>query len=180
MMEPDPHNPYATPTAKVDRPDEPLIDGMQMASRLSRLGANILDSIFLLLLSGAIALMFYYGNGEDAWLASLLGEDEDALPLGALVGITAVMFGSFAVLNVIPLMATGQTLAKRILGIRIVTEDGQQAGLARCLLRFMIPGLINQIPFVGHIFALVNALRIFHSDHRCLHDIMFQTRVVKV
>lgn len=178
-MEPDPHNPYAAPVAKVDRPDAPLVEGMEMASRLSRLAANTLDSVFILLLSGAIGVMFYYGNGEDAWLASMLGEDGESLTLSALAGIVVVIYGSFVVLNVIPLRARGQTLAKRMLGIRIVTEDGQQAGLVRCLLRFMIPGLINQIPFGGRIFALVNVLRIFQSDHRCFHDIMFQTRVVK-
>lgn len=73
----------------------------------------------------------------------------------------------------------GQTLGKMALKIQIVhATTGQLPGFVfGVLLRewlFFGAGMI--VPFLG----VVDALFIFRSDHRCLHDLLAQTRVVPV
>jgi uncharacterized RDD family membrane protein YckC len=76
----------------------------------------------------------------------------------------------------------GQTIAKRILGLRIVRyTDGSNPGFVRgWLLRAFVPSLIGVLPMVGNLFTLVNYCFIFREDRRCLHDLIADTRVVKV
>ncbi len=47
-------------------------------------------------------------------------------------------------------------------------------------MRYFLPTLISQVPFIGGIFGLVNALFIFGAERRCLHDRLAGTRVVDV
>ena len=75
----------------------------------------------------------------------------------------------------------GQTIGKRLLGIRIVRfGDGSNPGFVRAwLLRSLVVGLIGTLPMVGNVFMIVNYAFIFRADRRCLHDLIADTKVVK-
>ena len=78
------------------------------------------------------------------------------------------------------LLATqGQTIGKRIVGTRIVGLDGKIPSLSRLLcFRYMIFGLVGQVPGVGAIVQLTNVLLIFGKEKRCMHDIVAGTLVI--
>jgi len=46
------------------------------------------------------------------------------------------------------------------------------------LLRQWVMGLLNAIPFIGNIIALVDPLMIFGDERRCLHDHIAGTKVI--
>jgi uncharacterized RDD family membrane protein YckC len=101
-----------------------------------------------------------------------------------LIGFAVLGLATFALQLVqIYLVSTrGQTLGKRFLGIRIVrASDGSNPGFARAwLLRALVPGIIGVLPTIGSVFTIVNYGFIFRADRRCLHDLLADTRVVKV
>lgn len=76
----------------------------------------------------------------------------------------------------------GQTIGKRLLGMRIVSYASHQR-LPLWKLVALREGLLYTlalIPGVGPIMALVDALAIFITDHRCLHDLLAGSAVIDV
>ncbi|HTL67808.1 MAG TPA: RDD family protein [Lacunisphaera sp.] len=88
--------------------------------------------------------------------------------------------GALALVQFLLLAGRGQSVGKLLLRLRIVREsDGGPAGPVRAfLLRGAIPFLIEQVPFVGFVFWLVDSGFLLREDHRCLHDHIAGTRVV--
>jgi uncharacterized RDD family membrane protein YckC len=79
------------------------------------------------------------------------------------------------------LIRFGQTIGKRLLGLRIVGLDGERVGFLRLVLvRTLGVALLSLIPIAGQLFALVDALMIFSKDRRTLHDRLARTLVVDV
>ncbi|WNG39737.1 RDD family protein [Archangium violaceum] len=77
------------------------------------------------------------------------------------------------------LATTSQSLGKRMMGIQVVRTDGSRIDLGRLiLLRNLVPVLINSA--TCGLFDIVDALMIFTSDRRCLHDHIADTQVVTV
>jgi len=142
-----------------------------LASRGLRLGAVLLDNLAVLaaLLPGGLALVA---------AADSYGDDGMG---GALV---LLVFGFVGVLGVqIYLLAQkGQTIGKRMVGIRIVDHStGDLAGAGRILgLREFLRGLVSGIPYIGWLLILIDILAIFGEDHRCIHDYIARTTVVVV
>ena len=96
---------------------------------------------------------------------------------GALVGL--LVFVGVVVANCVFLHRNGQTLAKKMLGIRVVRRDGSRCGLARIFfIRYLPVTVMGAVPFVGGLVSLVDALLIFRDDRRCLHDEIADTIVV--
>lgn len=76
----------------------------------------------------------------------------------------------------------GQTVGKILTRIRVVrAHDGSHAGfLHGFFLRGFIPRCFRHVPIVGVLFWFVDNCFIFRDDHRCLHDLMAGTKVVKI
>ena len=188
------HRPFNTallhpaPAAPPDPPLDPPLDPAQgpppeAASRGSRLGAKAVDGMMLLLplvLAGgmAIALVpaFLLEMRSDAWrtlsASSLLANLGPLLALGYL---------ALALWNAVWLHRYGQTIGKRLLGIRIVRGDGSRASLGRIFaLRYLPMALLGGLGFhLGGLIRLADVLCIFRDDRRCLHDLIADTRVVQ-
>ena len=124
-------------------------------------------------------------QGQDPDFSQL---DYQRLWLGGLV-FGAAWFVLFVV-QVWMLTTRGQTIGKRITGIRIVrVEDESNPGIVNAwLLRqclFTIAGVVmSLIPILGILlrpaFHLVDWCMIFRDDQRCLHDLLAKTKVVRV
>ena len=71
----------------------------------------------------------------------------------------------------------GQSIGKKLLGIKIVQNSTLQNGgfINNVLLRVGLNSLLIAIPF----YALIDILCIFRQDHRCLHDLIAGTVVVE-
>lgn len=146
---------------------------LPLASRGTRLLGAILDSLItmapllpaLLVLFGLAAA----GAGEDV-----------AFGVFALTGLVGglVSLGIF-VYNCVLISNTGQSIAKRMLGMRIIrVSNGELPGfLHGVLLRILVPAAINQ---ACNLFGLIDALWIFGEECRCLHDLIADTKVVDV
>ena len=156
------------------------------ADRLTRLASAVVD--FLISVAGAMPGVLVIGTAFfDIVIAAARGQEPDLSNMNAgrlLIGFSLIGLASLTLLGVqIYLISTrGQSLAKCLLGLRIVrTADGSNPGFIHgWLLRAFVPGLIGLLPMVGNIFTIVNYCFIFREDRRCLHDLIADTRVVKV
>lgn len=173
------YNPYAPPTADVDQGLQPGSDEYILAERGTRFLAALIDS---LLMFGAavpgIVLMFVAFEGIDRNPFGMLSGSYETILLPILaVGLLVLVFQSYQWYLV---TTTGQSLAKKWMGIKIVRTDGSPCGFVNgVLLRSWVPYLVsNFIPVAGRLFGLVNVLFIFGEERRCLHDHIASTRVI--
>ena len=162
-------NPYAAPDARIA--DVAHGDIQAKSSRGARLGAVLLDSLPIIVLAivMAIALPATQRAGNDG-----ISTTGTVILIG--MGLAVLVFGVY---QLVMLHRHGQTLGKKLVGIKIVRNDGSRAGLGRiCWLRYFVPGIIGAIPIVGPVFGLVDPLFIFGEEKRCLHDLIADTIVV--
>jgi uncharacterized RDD family membrane protein YckC len=153
--------------------------GPPLAGRGARLGATLVDMLvgFICVLPGGLML------GSDMLLRLLKGEWPDDFDVGRVAGGFALLgLGLFLVFIVQTWLLTtrGQTVGKRLVGIRIVRyRDGSPAGFVHgVLLRSWVINLIGVIPTVGTYFPFLDLGFIFGPERRCLHDLIADTKVV--
>ncbi|MEJ2647427.1 MAG: RDD family protein, partial [Sedimentisphaerales bacterium] len=73
----------------------------------------------------------------------------------------------------------GQTIGKALLSTKIVDLKGNIPNFGKIiLLRYFLFGLLAQIPFIGGLFNLADALFIFGPERRCMHDYFAGTVVI--
>jgi uncharacterized RDD family membrane protein YckC len=156
-----------------------------LADRGLRLGAFVIDYI-LSVLATLPGFLILGPTFLSIFVTAASGQQPDfsALQAGSLMsGLLVLALGSLIllVIQVIMLSTRGQTIGKRMLGIRVVRHpDGSQAGfLHGWLLRNFIPFLIQLVPWIGFAFWIVDACFIFTQERRCLHDLIAGTKVVK-
>ncbi len=166
-------NPYAAPQANIVT--TAMIPQLALASRGVRLGARILDWIIIMVVMVVPVIPGFIVMAQ----ADKAGTLNDNFPVHALLWFLVAFVACMLLLvwNAIWLGKHGQTIAKRMLGIRIVTfPDGKPAGYAKAFwLRAVVNFVINQfVPLYG----IVDACFIFREDKRCLHDLIAETTVV--
>ena len=108
------------------------------------------------------------------------GDRNNALQaVGGLLLLLAVI--TVAAVQIYLLCTQGQTVGKRLVGVRIVRyPDGSRLGFVHAFfLRSVVTVLLSAIPLLGGLFALVDVLCIFQADQRCLHDQIAGTMVVQ-
>jgi len=171
----DSNNPYAPPTAPVrDIPAEG--SALELADRGTRLGATLIDGLIGGILCG-LPLVFVAKLGD---LVGTNGTPNYKALLGA-VGL-AMLPGAIIYAGVTTwlVIRNGQTMGKKLLAIKVVRTNGDRAGLGRLFwLRNVILNVVAQIPFVGALVSLLDALLIFRESRKCLHDQIADTIVIK-
>lgn len=132
-----------------------------------RLGAIALDSVIATVCIGA----------------GLMVMEVDRSDVVQIIGWIMVGVGTLGLLitQIYLLSTRGQTLGKKIVGVRIVRfEDNSNPGfLHACLVRLLVPSLLNSIPILGFVFFIIDSCFIFRDDRRCIHDLLAGTKVVK-
>ena len=74
----------------------------------------------------------------------------------------------------------GQSIAKKLLHIKVVRRDGSRASVSRIFwLRNVVNALLGAVPLLGVLYTIVDALFIFAESRQCLHDKIADTMVVK-
>lgn len=128
---------------------------MELASRGSRFGAALIDGLCGAIPYALVALNTLPSPVRLLGVAALFG----------LIGYQIYLMGT-----------RGQTLGKRLLGIRVVLNDTHVNGgwVPNVLKRGVGVGLLNFIP----LFFLVDSCFIFREDRRCIHDFIAGTVVV--
>ena len=96
--------------------------------------------------------------------------------LAIVIGITL-----FVVINGYLIYTRGQTVGKLVCRTRVVSADGTQVSGNRYMFRRLAPmWVITQIPIIGSLLSLLDVALIFRKDHKCLHDHIAGTTVVRV
>jgi uncharacterized RDD family membrane protein YckC len=141
----------------------------QLANRWKRLGGALLDGLIMMVIIFPVMMIFgifQHASGQGISFGQRI--------FSSILGL-AVFLG----LNGYFLAKNGQTIGKKIVKTRIVNLDGELCPFAKMfLLRYLVVWVIAQIPFIGGIFCLVDALVIFGKDKRCIHDYIAGTKVV--
>jgi uncharacterized RDD family membrane protein YckC len=168
-----------------------------LAERGARLLAASIDELILL----GITLPALLGAVPIATHAVLVAMSTDPTHIDpALIDtgqiesqlISAMLSGPGFVITVLALLAwcgitawlvatSGQTIGKRMVGIKVVRTDGSHASFGRIfLLRNLVSSLPALLPFVGLLYQLViDPIFIFQDSRRCLHDLIADTTVVR-
>ncbi len=99
------------------------------------------------------------------------------------LGSIGVILGGWVILMIIQLWlltARGQTIGKKLLGIRIVrfSDNSKPYFVHVVLLRAVVVTILDNIPWIGLLFWVVDSCFIFREDQRCLHDLIADTRVI--
>jgi uncharacterized RDD family membrane protein YckC len=145
----------------------PVSHPQELAERGSRFVANLVDQFLLLgpwFVAGVVS-------------AIVAGGESGALAGGGIVGVGSLLTLGLAGLQLYLVAQSGQSIGKRMVGIKVTRTDGSPASLGRIIfLRNLIPGAIGSMCGV---FGIVDAAFIFNEDRCCLHDKMADTIVVK-
>lgn len=178
-------NPYAPPQAS----HELAADIQQhrpyfLASRWTRLAAAILDFFFLALLIFSINFIIEVLGVSITGSASIDAENTIFNTPNALLNQfldTAVSSTAYLIINGYLLVKFGQSLGKMICKIQIVSAHTQNRLSSGNVIgiRYVIPQLLNIIPGIGALFALIDILFIFGQSKRCLHDHMAGSIVIQ-
>jgi len=164
-------NPYAPPQAAVQ--DIAGSDTSEPAGRGTRLVAFILDGIIA---SALIYVPLGIGtamNGHPIFVNAHFN-------FGAMVGrgswLPLLGLVAWAWMTVVFVSRNGQSIGKKVIGIKVVRSDGSKASLGRIFwLRNVVNGVLGFVPLYG----LVDLLLIFGEARQCVHDKLADTIVIK-
>ena len=181
-------NPFAPPRAHVeDQFNAP--HAMVTATRMSRFLAFLVDcspGLVIGVIAGVmVAIMMpglFSGNFDPRGASGMATFGLFFL----VVGVAAI---AWTIWQIVLLYKYGQTVGKKVLGIRVVRMDGSRVsfarffflrGLAMAVIVWIISaiGLAIHARFIGNLVTLVDYLLIFGAAHRCLHDYIADTQVV--
>lgn len=168
-------NPYAPPQSAVRDVTDPR-DTTVPAERITRLGAAILDSII-------IGVMVYMPFGVGVAMGAAVSvnmqsasTDLGTVPLALGLGLGCIGLMAWIAVTISNIRRNGQTLAKRMLDIKIVRADGSPASVGRAFwLRYVVNTLLGLIPLYG----IIDVLFIFSESRQCLHDRLADTIVIR-
>ncbi|BBB26721.1 RDD family protein [Amphritea japonica] len=162
-------NIYSAPEANLEVTEE---FELVLASRWTRFWAALLDTLFLSIVF--VPAMYLLGIW-DQLMADQLSTMSDIL-LSALVLVAYIILNSYLLAN------SGQTIGKKLLNIRVVDFETEEllpfwkiVGV-----RYIPFFILSQIPAAGQTIGLIDSLFIFKKDKRCLHDLLANTKVVKL
>ncbi|MCL1863299.1 MAG: RDD family protein [Defluviitaleaceae bacterium] len=137
----------------------------RLAGAGSRVAAFIIDFIvqFALVVAAAVFIFLWVDN-------FIMG---NTLPSGMAIGVFLVFtflvqFGYFIAWE---LMTRGQSLGKRIFGLRVIRDNGQPLGFSQSLIRGLIRASLDML-YVGLIVIL------FSKKHKRLGDMAAGTIVI--
>jgi len=170
-------NLYAPPKSAVK--DIGGDEALEPASRWARLTAVMLDGLLgfvcftpAYITNFATLAQQARGNALMVWInLAKTGGWFYVGVLGALVVLA---------IDLTLLARNGQTIGKKLLGIKVVRVDGSPVSLFRVFfLRYVCNTLLTLIPLFGPLYSLVDSLMIFSESRRTVHDRIADTVVIK-
>ena len=151
----------------------------ELASRSARLGAVIVDGL----------VGFIWFTPAYATHFAAIAQQSRGNPLAVWINLAKAggwfylgVLGALIVLaiDLILLARNGQTIGKKLAGIKVVRVDGSPVSLFRVFfLRYVCNTFLTLIPLVGSLYSLVDCLMIFSESRRTVHDRFADTIVIK-
>lgn len=173
------------PSAAQEAASIPLAQGPTgpvPASRIMRFCGFVLECVLSSILSAAFlpgTVFAMRGNVTMGFVA---------------MGLALLALLAYCIFNLVCLYRSGQTIAKKMVGIRIVNVDGSRTPLWKIIvLRYgiyfilsIVVNILKNVPLVGSavaglfgLFFIVDSCFIFRKDRRTIHDHVAGTIVVK-
>lgn len=141
-----------------------------VAGLLSRLLALIIDTVVANLISSILLLLVML---VAAMLATVIGSQ--GLELGLALYFVTSFLVQYGYMLVLEAVWSGQTVGKRVMGLRVVQDTGVRVTMQHSLLRNLVR-LVDNLP----IFYLVGGVvALFSENHQRLGDILAGTIVVR-
>jgi uncharacterized RDD family membrane protein YckC len=151
-------------------PQAQALSPLVLSSRVDRLLAIIVDIVVGLVVGVPVSL---YTGAYDAILHG------QGMPPSVYLENMLVGWGWVFLVNFYWLIKYGQTVGKRLLGIRIADFQTEAVPPFWCLLvRIAVAPVTALLGTIGNMFTLVDILFIFSKNRRCIHDLIASTRVV--
>ena len=139
-----------------------------MADRLPRLAAGLVDAALL-----APAAVPFFGAIASGY------NGLDATGIAAAAAACVMAFG-VAGAQAFLIVSAGQSIGKRLFGLRIVRVDGRPVDFLHGVLkRGWFFAALSGIPYVGLLVRCADIVLMFSADRRCLHDHLAGTKVVR-
>lgn len=142
----------------------------QIAGLGSRATALITDMIILLIVNTLIIVSLVLATETDLYL-SLVNIDSGLLFAAIIILFFIINFGYYIVFE---FFWGGKTIGKRLIGIRVIQDNGHPITLLSSIIRNLLR-LIDSLPiayFIGMLFVF------FHGQHKRLGDLAAGTLVV--
>lgn len=173
------NNQYAPPRSEVA---DPALVGSRAdikASRLSRLGAALVDGL-IFSLPFAPAYMTAFGTMARAGHFNALGLWAAVLATGVLFYVAISIDLVLWIVVALMVHRNAQSIGKWLFGIKVSRTDGSRATLTRIFwLRNVVNYTIRFVPVLGPLYGLVDLLMIFGEQRRCCHDYIADTIVIR-
>lgn len=145
---------------------------IELSGWMRRAVAYLIDLVIVLFIAGFI-IGLAIGFTERA-----AGDGSDG---GAATTATVTLIAAFLTIPLYFMLgnggSSGQTLGKKIMGIAVRRENGDEVGYARALGRYLTMAAIGFIPILS-LFAVFRPL--WDPENRAFHDDIVHTRVVGV
>jgi uncharacterized RDD family membrane protein YckC len=153
--------------------------GRPLASWGSRVGAQVIDWLVLLVPAAILTALLIGGYDTDSSTGELIG-----------VSILSFLLWSAIVLLYAPLLMirggerNGQTLGKQVVGITVVRDGGESFGFWWAVLREVVVknlavGIASSIiPLIP--WLLDNLWPLWDDENRALHDMVVKTHVIRI
>ncbi|MCL2016679.1 MAG: RDD family protein [Defluviitaleaceae bacterium] len=138
----------------------------RLAGAGSRLAAFVIDFTIQILACILIAVIILFGIYGYNW--DTLGNIE-GFALGFLIISWFVIY--FCYFIVLEMLLNGQSIGKKIFGLRVIRDNGQPVGLSQSLVRNLFRAVLD-ILYVG-IFVIL-----FSKDHKRVGDMVAGTVVI--
>ena len=171
-------NPYEAPDSLIT---EPVSTAEQiLASRWQRLGAALIDGVVAMVLNGPMIYWYYRSSVGEPWLFEYSPLLESELFFSVFTMVFIVI--TFLLCNAVLLSRYGQTIGKRLLGIKIVDYGtGEILSLKKVIgFRYLPQWLASNLPVGASLLPLLDSLFIFGESKRCIHDLIANTKVIRV
>jgi len=149
----------------VDKNDEVQTRMGHYAGFVTRLAARIIDLIVVAIITTLVGVM------ANVIITFLSIENERYLTIMGVI-VIVVNFIIFLTYYIGSWMLAGQTVGKSLMGLRIVTENGERIRLRNAVVRLFGYFISSLFFFLGYLWVLVDDKR------RGWHDIMAHTIVV--
>lgn len=149
---------------------QPKVISGQLAGFFTRLVASLIDGFLLFIIQFVVGMVFMFGP-----VALLKGQN-----LGFLIFLPVLQFISQLVITMyyygVYQHNTGQTVGKKVMGIKVVDAvTGQTPTVGKFLLRDILGKIISAFTFtIGYLMV------IWDSKKQALHDKVAGTVVIKV
>lgn len=141
------------------------IEGLELAGRGARFGAQFIDG--LLLIAAFLPLLLVLG---------LMSFTNQAVNQAIMAQVVSNLLPPIllTVYEALMLKSRGQTLGKIVAKIKVVQSDGSDLTTAQCWKRAASRGILA----ITQIGGVIDILMIFSAGRLCLHDRIAKTRVV--